>query len=138
MSVTSARAVDCMLEAARISLRIARQFEIPVRGRRITAVPGAIATMMEGLSEFLTPCTPPRDFTVEVETPVGISPTKHAGLVSVIPSVPLGRLEAGQARLISTISEDYGSSLRFAPWRGVVLGAVPERAVGEVSAQLNK
>lgn len=137
MGVTSARAVDCMLEAARISLRIARQFEVPVRGRRIIAVPGATATMMEGLFEFLTPCTLPHDFAVEVETPVGISQTRHAGLDSVIPSVPLGRLQSGQARLISAISKDYEGSLRLAPWRGIVLGAIPERAVREVSIRLD-
>lgn len=137
LGVTSARAVDCMLEAARISLRIGRQFEIPVRGRRITAVPGAIATMMEGLSEFLTPCTLPHDFAVEVETPIGISQTRHAGLVSVIPSVPLGRLQAGQARLISAITRDHESRLRLAPWRGIVLGGIPERAVREIRAKLD-
>jgi sulfite reductase beta subunit-like hemoprotein len=91
--------------------------------------------MMEGLSEFLTPCTPPV-FEVEVETPMGIRQTRLDGFVSVIPLVPLGRLQAGQARTLAAIAKDYESSLRFAPWRGIVLGAIPEGAAREVSAQL--
>jgi precorrin-3B synthase len=136
LGVTIDQAVDCMLEAARICLRTASQFDIPVRGRRITAVPGAIARVMQCLSEFMVPCPLPNNSAVVVESPVGITPTRHAHLVSVTPSVPLGRLQANQAQLISAMVENFSSCLRLAPWRGIVLGAIPETAVSEVTAQL--
>jgi len=136
LGVTTDQAVDCMLETTRICLRIAKQLDIPVRGRRITAVPGAISRMMECLSEFLAPCPPPNDFGAEIEVPVGVVHTRQAGFVSVVPSVPLGRLQAKQAQLIASIAKDCNTSLRLAPWRGIVLGTVPKRALSRVLAQL--
>ena len=136
--VTTDQAVDCMLEAARICLRVARQFDVPVRGRSITAVPGAMCHLIERLSDFLVPCPPPNNSGVEVEVPVGVVRTNHAGLISIVPSVPLGRLQAGQAQLISAIASDCGASLRLAPWRGIVLGTIHERAETKVIAQLHK
>jgi precorrin-3B synthase len=135
--VTTDRAADCMLEAARICLRVAGQFDVPVRGRNITAVPGAICCLTERLSDFWVPCPPPKDSEIEVEVPVGVIRTNHAGLVSIVPSVPLGRLQAGQAQLIAKIASDWGDSLRLAPWRGIVLGAIPEEAKANVIAQLH-
>jgi precorrin-3B synthase len=38
--------------------------------------------------------------------------------------------------LISETAEDSNASLRLAPWRGLVLGAVPERVVSRVVGQL--
>jgi precorrin-3B synthase len=136
--VTTDQAVDCMLEAARISLRVAGQFDLPVRGRNITAVPGAICHLIECLSDFLVPCPRPKHSEVEAEVPVCVIRTNHAGLVSIVPSVPLGRLQAGQVQLISTIANDWDASLRLAPWRGIVLGAIPEEAKANVIAQLQK
>jgi precorrin-3B synthase len=134
--VTTDQAVDCMLEAARFCLRVARQFDVPVRGRNITAVPGAISRLIECLSDFLVPCPHPNDSEVEAEVPVSVIRTSPAGFVSIVPSIPLGRLQAGQAQLIATIASDWGGSLRLAPWRGIVLGAIPEGAKANVIAQL--
>jgi precorrin-3B synthase len=136
LGVTADRAVDSMLEAARICLRIARQFDIPVRGKRITAVPDAISRAMECLTAFMVPCPLPVEFAVETEVPVGAIHTKRAGFMSVVPSVPLGRLQAGQAWLVSEIADHCGSGLRLAPWRGIVLSAVPEDLVSKATARL--
>jgi len=136
LGVTTDQAVDGMLETTRICLRIAKQFDIPVRGRRIIAVPGAISRMTEHLSEFLVPCPPPNDFGAEIEVPVGVAHTRQAGFVSVVPSVPLGRLQARQAQLIASIAMDCNTSLRLAPWRGIVLGTIPKSALTRVLAQL--
>jgi precorrin-3B synthase len=135
--VTTDQAVDCMLEAARNCLRVARQFDVPVRGRNIAAVPGAIFCITERLSDFLVPCPPPNDPEIEAEVPVGVIRTNHAELVSIVPSVPLGRLQAGQAQLIATIASDWGASLRLAPWRGIVLGTIPKEAKASVIKQLH-
>ncbi len=135
--VATDQAVDCMLEAARICLRVARQFDVPVRGKNITAVPGAISRLIKNLSSFLVPCPPPKDSEVEAEVSVGVIRTSHAGLVSIVPSVPLGRLQAGQAQVISAMANDWGASLRLAPWRGIVLGTIPEGPSFSVIAQLH-
>ena len=134
--VTIDQAVDCIFDTARACLRIARQFDLPVRGRRIAAVPDAISCLMEFLSGVSVPCPTPKDFKVEVEWPVGVIPTRQTGLVSVIPSIPLGRLQAAQAKSISDIAEDCDASLRLAPWHGIVLGGIRERSANSVIAKL--
>jgi precorrin-3B synthase len=135
--VTTDQAVDCMLEAARTCLRVAGQFDLPVRGRNITAVPDAMSRLMECLSDFFVPCPPPNNSEIETEMPFGVIRTNHAGLVSIVPSVPLGRLQAGQAQLVAMIASDWGASLRVAPWRGIVLGTIPEEVTTNVIAQLH-
>jgi precorrin-3B synthase len=137
LCVTTDQAVDFILEGARACLRIAKQFRLPVRGRKITAVPEAISSLMENLFDISSRCPTPNHLEVEAEWPVGIRQTKQAGYVSVIPSIPLGRLQASQAQLISEIAEDCNASLRLAPWRGLVLGAIAERGVSSVIAQLH-
>jgi precorrin-3B synthase len=99
--VTTDEAVDYILQAARACLRIARQFYLPVRGKRITAVPDAISCLMEHLSGISVPYSTPNDFKVEVEGPVGVSHTGQAGFVNLVPSIPFVRLNAAQAQLIS-------------------------------------
>ncbi len=136
LGATTDQAVNCILEAARICLRIARQFDIPVRGKRITAMPDAISRAMECLSDFMVPCPLPVESAVEIEVPVGAIHTKRAGFMSVVPSVPLGRLQAGQTWIISEVADHCGSTLRLTPWRGIVLCAVPEGLVGKAMARL--
>jgi precorrin-3B synthase len=137
LGVTTDQAVDFILEAARACLRTSKQFRVPVRGRKIAILPEAISYLMDSLSGVSASCSTPSDFKVEGEWPVGIRPTKRAGFVSVIPSIPVGRLQAAQAQLISEIAEDCNASLRLAPWRGVVLGAIPGGIVSRVVAQLH-
>ena len=137
LGVTTDQAVDFILEAARACLRTSRQFRVPVRGRKIAILPEAISCLVESLSGVSVSCSTPSDFKVEAEWPVGIRHTKRSGFVSVIPSIPVGRLQAAQAQWISKIAEDCNASLRLSPWRGVVLGAIPERIVSRVVAQLH-
>jgi len=56
LGVGADRVVDCMLEAARMCLRVCKELEIPVRARAILASPGAMARVLEGLSSLLAPC----------------------------------------------------------------------------------
>jgi precorrin-3B synthase len=136
LGVTTDHAIDFILEAARACLQIARQLRLPVRGRRIIALPDTTSRLMEFLSGISVPCPTPNDFKVEADWPVGIRHTKQAGFVSIIPAIPLGRLQATQAQVISEITEDSNASLRLAPWRGLVLGAVHEMDVSRVAGQL--
>jgi len=136
LGVTTDHAIDFIFEAARACLRIARQFRLPARGRKIIAVPDAISSLMEFLVGISVACPTPNDFKVEADWPVGVRHTKQAGFVNVIPSISLGRLQAAQAQMIAHIAEDSNASLRLAPWRGLVLGAVPERVVSRIVGQL--
>jgi precorrin-3B synthase len=137
LSVTTDRAVDCMLETAKSCLNIARQLDIPVRGRRIIAVPGTISRVMESLSEFLVPCPPPNNFGLVAEATLGILQTKKTEFISFVPSVPLGRLQATQAQVISALTKDCDASLRLAPWRGIVIGDLPQTMASHALKQIH-
>jgi sulfite reductase beta subunit-like hemoprotein len=58
--------------------------------------------------------------------------------VNIIPSVPLGRLRTEQLRPILATLEQCGGELRPAPWRGILLGAVPRAAQSEMLAALRR
>jgi precorrin-3B synthase len=130
------QAVDCMLEAARICLRVSKEFDIPARGRRIASVAAARNSLIERLSHFLVPCAHPGDRGHVVEIPVGVYPTKRDDFVNIIPSVPLGRLTALQTQRISEMTKAWDGDIKLAPWRGVVLGCIPKSAVSSVVEQL--
>ncbi|HEY4356636.1 MAG TPA: precorrin-3B synthase [Acidobacteriaceae bacterium] len=137
--VTMEQAVDCILEAARVCLRVAKELELPARGRRIAAVPEAIARMLQSMP---FPCPsfslPEADRAVEAETPIGILSTKVPGFAAIAPSTHLGRMAALQAHRLAAIAADCNIDLRLAPWRGIVLGNIPEDATGRVTAQLRE
>jgi precorrin-3B synthase len=141
LSVGGNHAIDCMIAAAKLCLQISKQFELPVRGKRIAAMPVAWERMMDSFSAFMKPCVPEKQViaeqvVAEIDWPIGIHATRQAGVVSVVPSVPLGRLNAQQAQLIAAIADEHGASLRLAPWRGIVLGAIAAQDVSNVSRQL--
>jgi len=135
-AVPASRSVDCLLEAARVCIQLAKQFGVAVRGKEIVAIPGALESVMQALSHLLVPSTLLGISPSVDEAPLGIYPEAEAHHVSIIPSVPLGRLTSKQAKRISDTAAECGADLRLAPWRGVVLGAVPERLAASVAAQL--
>jgi precorrin-3B synthase len=47
--------------------------------------------------------------------------------IALVPSVPLGRLHAAQARAVADFARAHGAGVRFAPWRGIVVGSLPRR-----------
>ena len=115
-------AVDCMLVVAKMCIRLATESNVPVRGKAVVTLPGAMKLIVDALSHMLTPFdVSPASCLVE-EALVGVYPTPQNGRVSIIPSVPLGRLTAEQGIYLADVANEWKSDLRLAPWRGVVLG----------------
>jgi precorrin-3B synthase len=135
--VKRADAVDCTLAAAKMCIRLAKESSLPVRGKAVVTIPGAMKRILDALSHLLTPSTvsPPSRFINEAL--LGIYPTTQTGRVSIIPSVPLGRLTADQAHYLADAADEWEGDLRLAPWRGVVLGSIPKSAVDNIVGRLH-
>jgi precorrin-3B synthase len=130
-------AVDCMLVAAKMCIGLAKESSLPVRAKTVGTIPGATKRIVDALSHWLTPSpvSPPCRFINEAL--LGIYPTTQSGRVSIIPSVPLGRLTADQAHYLGDAANEWGGDLRLAPWRGVVLGSIPKSAVDSIVGRLD-
>ena len=127
-SVRIENAVDCLVEAARCCIGLAKNSGVPIRVKRIVALPGAVNQLIEFLSPMLVPCSTATRLPAYVETFQGVSPTGRRDLINIIPSVPLGRLSSQQASAIAGVVKQWNGDLRLAPWRGIVLGAMPATA----------
>jgi precorrin-3B synthase len=134
--VTIDRAVDCLLEAARVCLYISKKFDVPARAIKIASRPQAMNHLLSELSHFLVSCPSSSDCKFVAEVPVGVYLTKQAGFVNLVPLVPLGRLTSAQAQCIASISTELDGDLRLAPWRGIIIGSIPECAIRRVDARL--
>jgi precorrin-3B synthase len=134
--VSAENAVDCMLAAASMCMELAKEAGLPVRGKPVTAAPGATKRIVDALSHLLTPSPFAFAVTRVEEAPWGLHPTSHAGRVSIIPSVPLGRLTTAQAHCLAAIATEFAGSLRLAGWRGVVLGVVHKAAADLIVGRL--
>jgi precorrin-3B synthase len=130
-------AVDCMLAAAKMCIGLAKESSLPVRAKTVGTIPGAMKRIVDALSHLLTPSPvlPPSRFINEAL--LGIYPTAQSGRVSIIPSVPLGRLTPDQAHYLADAANEWEGDLRLAPWRGVVLGSIPKNAVDSIVGRLD-
>jgi precorrin-3B synthase len=135
--VKRADAVDCTLAAAKMCIRLAKESSLPVRGKAVVTIPGAMKRILDALSHLLTPfpVSPPSRFINEAL--LGTYPTTQTGRMSIIPSVPLGRLTADQAHYLADAANEWEGDLRLAPWRGVVLGSIPKSAVDNIVGRLH-
>jgi precorrin-3B synthase len=130
-------AVDCMLVAAKMCIRVATESNLPVRGKAVAMLPGAIELIVDALSHLLMPSSGSFASSLVEEPLVGIYPTTQSGRVSIIPSVPLGRLTAEQAIHLAGVADEWKCDLRLSPWRGVVLGSAPKNAVANIVGHLH-
>jgi precorrin-3B synthase len=128
-------AVTCMLAAAKMCIELALESNMHVRAKAILAIPGARGHIVDALSHMLTPSPDQPTHTIN-EALIGIHPTTEESRVSIIPSVPLGRLTAQQAYSLADAASEWKGDLRFAPWRGVVLGSIPKSAADKIVGQL--
>jgi precorrin-3B synthase len=129
-------AVDCMLEVTKMCIDLAHACSVPVRAKAVAKIPDALNRMVDALSHLLTrsPVATP-SHTVS-EALLGVYPTTQDGRVSIIPSVPLGRLNAKQACYLADVSNEWEGDLRLAPWRGIVLGSIPKSAADNIVGHL--
>lgn len=134
--VRPADAVDCMLAAAKICIGLARECSTPVRAQAVMAIPGAMQRMIDALSHLLTPSPLSAPASFFEEALPGVYPTTQEDRVSILPSVPFGRLNPAQACSLADASDEWAGDLRLAPWRGVVLGSIPKSAADNIVRQL--
>jgi precorrin-3B synthase len=134
--VSAEDAVDCMSAAASMCMELAKEAGVPVRGKAVTAAPGAMKRITDALSHLLTPSPFAFAVTRVEQAPWGLHPTPYAGRVSIIPSVPLGRLTTAQADCLAEVATEFAGDLRLAGWRGVVLGAVHKAAADLIVGRL--
>ncbi|GAC1500878.1 MAG: precorrin-3B synthase [Vulcanimicrobiaceae bacterium] len=66
------------------------------------------------------------------DVPCGVLAAHRADLANVVPSVPLGRLSAAQARGLARLASDVDAEVRLGTWRGVALVGVPRHALAAV------
>jgi precorrin-3B synthase len=129
-------AVDCMLATTKMCIELAKEYSLPVRVKAVMAIPGAMDRVLDALSHMLQPSPLSLPASTVNEPLMGIYTTTQDGRVSIIPSVPLGRLNPEQARYFADASNEWAGDLRLAPWRGVVLGSIPKSAADNIVAQL--
>jgi len=134
--VTLDKAVDCLHEAAQLCLYISKKFDLPARARKIASMSQPMNHLLSELSHFLEecPCSYDRKFVAEV--PVGVYLTNQAGFVNLVPLVPFGRLTSAQTQCIASIAKEWDGELRLAPWRGMIIGSIPECAIDQTVAKL--
>ncbi len=136
-AVSFDHAVDCLLEAARLCILLAKHDGLPVRGKRLVAVSGVVESVLEGVSAFLAPSLDPGTRNVVTLPAIGVHVSAQTCQRNIIPVIPLGRLSSKQAQRISESAVECEGDLRLAPWRGFVLGAVPVSRLARVVAQLD-
>jgi precorrin-3B synthase len=135
-AVACEHAVECLLEAARLCLVLAKEYGLPVRGRKVVAIPGAMRRIVDPLSHLLAPCPPAAESAPFFEILPGIYPSIEPDRVNIIPSVPLGRLTVEQGKYLSNAAAEMEADLRLASWRGIVLGSIPRAEADDIVAQL--
>lgn len=129
-------AIDCLLDAARLCIKLAKQNGLPIRGRNLISVPGLFETIIEELSPLLVRSPGyevPRAITL---APIGLHPAIDASKINIVPAVALGRLTSKQFEFLAQLATEHSCDLRLAPWRGIVLGAVALECVADVVAHL--
>jgi precorrin-3B synthase len=136
-AVSLDHAVDCLLKAARSFILVARHYGLPVRGKSLSAASGMMESILHTLLPLLTPSLN-QDFPSAVRlSPLGIYEAVRQGQRNIIPAIPLGRLTSQQAQRLAESAAESEGDLRLAPWRGVVLGAIPVERTAAVAAQLS-
>ncbi len=135
-AVSCDQAVDCLLDAARLCIKLAKQNGLPIRGRNLISVPELIQTMIEELSPLLQSSPSYEVAPATTLAPIGLNPAIDASKRIIIPAVALGRLTSRQTELLAHLAAEHSGDLRLAPWRGIVLGAVALERATDVVARL--
>ncbi|MHB1675427.1 MAG: precorrin-3B synthase [Acidobacteriaceae bacterium] len=134
---TRGDAIGCMLEAARMCIRLAKESGLPVRAGRVVEIPGAMERIIDSLSPVLTPFPYSPHSPSAVEALLGVHPAMQADRVNIAPSVPLGQITSEQAHCVAEAAREWECDLRLAGWRGLVLGSIPRSAADSVVDRLH-
>jgi precorrin-3B synthase len=130
-------AVECVLAVTKQCIGLASEYSVPVRAKAVVKSADALKGIVDALSHLLTPSPLATPSHTVIEALMGVYPTTQDGRVSIIPSVPLGRLNPEQARYLADVSNEWEGDIRLAPWRGIVLGSIPKSAAANIVGHLH-
>jgi precorrin-3B synthase len=132
LGVALADAAALLTRACHALRAVAARHDVPARGRAIAKHPATFGefTSQLGLSDCPAPKSrsPAPDF--------GILPETTSGTASLLPTVPLGRLSAAQAREIARHADRFGFEMRLTPWRNLALRRVARSDMPALAAGL--
>jgi precorrin-3B synthase len=135
-AVSAEHAVTCLLIAAETIVALALQYGTVARAKKIVSLPESLERILTNLTDLLTPSSLAAPLREVEEDPIGTSPAMAAGRLNVVPCIPLGRVSASQARHIAALATEFTADLRLSPWRGVVLGDVPQTSIAAITDRL--
>ena len=124
-AVAPQHAARTLLDGARAALATGA----PSRVWRLSTSPSACAAVLEALAPVVFSARYDDSPSAPAAAPLGILPAGGTDRANLVPSIPLGRLDAARARAVAMLVETSGADLRLTPWRGIVIGAVPSDAL---------
>lgn len=132
LGIAPERAVALLIQAAHALLAVADRHDLPARGRAVVRLPAAFDDFLGHLTA--SPCPVP---TLRALAPgFGILAEAAADHVTLLPIVPLGRLEATQATALAGCARRHGFDLRLTPWRSLALCRIARPEIPALSSEL--
>jgi precorrin-3B synthase len=119
LGVAPDNAVALLVRACHALLAIARAHDLPARGRAIATLPAAYDEFLNRLAMEACPPPPRRAL-----SPMFGILDEPAGRVTLLPTIPFGRLTADQAMLFADHADRFGLDMRLTPWRTLALRGV--------------
>jgi len=119
LGVAPERATALLIEACHALLAVAADHDLPARGRAIVRHPAAYRDFLGRLDA--EPCEAPTVRTAA--EPFGLL-EEITGRVTLLPTIPLGRLTSAQAIDLSERSIHFGFDMRLTPWRNLALRGI--------------
>jgi len=119
LGVEPESAVALLIGAGHRLLAIAAKHDLPARSRAIVKLPAAYEEFLRSLPAEACPCPSPR----------AASPTvgrldEASGGVTLLPSIPFGRLTGAEAKRLADRSNHFDLDMRLTPWRNLALRGV--------------
>ena len=117
LGIVPTQAVALLIRAAHALLAVAGRHDLPARGRAIAKVPTAFDEFLGQLTALPCPRPGPR----AAAPGFGILAETSADHATLLPIVPLGRLDAIQATALAGCAQRHGFDMRLTPWRTLAL-----------------
>lgn len=144
LDITAGDVVATLCALARHALEVANASGVEAGTWRLQTLPSHVDRIAASLARFVAHARKDDPMlesggSVAARKPMptlGIVETCDPAYVALAPSIPLARLSVAQARTLARLARECDASIRLAPWRGVVLGAVARCDLAYVRAEL--
>ena len=133
LGIVPAQAVALLIQSAHALLAVAHRHDLPARGRAIVKVPAAFDEFLGRLTASPCPVSAPRPVTPGF----GILAEASADHATLLPIVPLGRLQTAQASALASCANRFGFDIRLTPWRTLALRHVARVKIQAVATELS-